>query len=184
MLDKSKILEKLRAAIQSSELILVVGSGLSVGLTNSAHRTLSWKGLVWDGLEHSKFKGKLTADQLARWQDMLDSNDMDDLLAAAELVSRKLGAPNGDLYARWLQDSFANLEPSNTKLAESFVSLARTGAPICTLNYDSLLEAMTGQETILLSDVRRATQWMRKEIQGILHLHGHWQTSRRMYSGN
>ncbi|WP_447652276.1 SIR2 family protein [Pseudomonas abietaniphila] len=176
MLDKGKIVESLRNAIHSGELILVIGSGLSVGLTGNAYPALSWKGLVDDGLEQSKSKGKLTVEQLAKWKDMLRSNDIDDLLAAAEIVGRKLGSPNGDLYARWLHDCFSNIESSNAELSDVVVSLAKSGTPMCTLNYDSLLESVTGQSTILLSDVRKSTEWMRKETSGILHLHGHWQT--------
>lgn len=52
------------------------------------------------------------------------------------------------------------------------------GIPLCTLNYDPLLEQVTGLPTINLSETNKVTDWMRckapAESPGILHIHGSW----------
>jgi hypothetical protein len=55
--------------------------------------------LIRDGFAHGVKKGRISAKQAADWKSQLDSNDLDDLLGAAEFVGRKLDAPHGDLYA-------------------------------------------------------------------------------------
>lgn len=90
-------------------------------------------------------------------------------------MGRKLGAPTGELYARWLNESFKGVAPKNNDMLQAVASISNMGIPICTLNYDSLLEVVTGLPPIVISDIRKTTEWMRGEEQGILHLHGHWQ---------
>ena len=50
------------------------------------------------------------------------------------------------------------------------------GIPICTLNYDTLLEAVTGAPTVELHETYKVNAWMRGESRSILHLHGTWQS--------
>src|SRR5690349_21677373 len=105
--------QKLTDSARRGELVAVVGTGVSIGLTNGKVPALSWKGLVTDGFAHALKKGKITAEQSARWKDQLASGDLDELLGAAEFVGRKLEAPGGDLYARWLKGVFESVKPAN-----------------------------------------------------------------------
>lgn len=168
-------LSAIKESIDKGELVVVVGTGCSLSLTNGQLPTLSWKGLVSSGLKFSLERGKITDSQFTVRSGMLDSPDIDDILSAAEFVGVKLGAPAGDLYARWLNQSFQSARPENVEMAEAIKSIASLGVPICTLNYDSLLEQVTGLPSINSVDVRKATSWMRREESGILHLHGGWQ---------
>jgi hypothetical protein len=47
--------------------------------------------------------------------------------------------------------------------------------PICTLNYDTLLERITGLPTITVNETEKMVKWMRREAAGILHRHGSWE---------
>ena len=89
-------------------------------------------------------------------------------------MGRKLDAPRGDLYARWLQNVFEHVQPVHKKMEEAVRALVAAGIPLCTLNYDAILEAVTGLPTITLSETGKVTAWMRRERPGILHLHGSW----------
>lgn len=171
----SSILNGIRDSISKGELVVVVGTGCSISLTNNEYRSLSWTGLVESGFSFAGQKGKVTSEQIGFWSNQLNSSDLDDILCAAEFVGRKLGAPNGDLYARWLNESFEGVKPENKEMLEALKHIASLGIPICTLNYDSLLEAATGLPSIVLNDARKASAWIRGEEKGILHLHGHWQ---------
>jgi hypothetical protein len=111
-----------------------------------------------------------------RGKTLLDSDDLDDLLGAAEFVGRKLDAPHGDLYARWLENVFDPVQPSNKKLESALLALHAGAVPFCTLNDDHLLERVIGLPVIKLSEINKVAAWMRRESAsvGVLHLHGSW----------
>jgi len=159
-------------AVRKGELVAIIGSGVSMGLTNGSNPNLSWNGLVLNGFSYGVKKGRITDLQAKAWRAQIDSDDLDDLLGAAEFVSRKLDAPKGDLYARWLETVFKTVEPSNTKLAKALRGLQALGIPFVTLNYDSLLERVTSLPTVNLDDITKVGEWMRREAPSILHLHG------------
>jgi hypothetical protein len=161
-------------AVRRNELVAVVGTGVSMALTGGKVPALSWKGLVRDGFAFGAKKGKITSGQVKAWKPQLESSDLDDLLGAAEFMSRKLDAPDGDLYARWLEHVFSTVKPTNKLLEEALLTLKAAGVPLCTLNYDSLLEHVTGLPAVPLNDIRAVAAWMRRESAGILHLHGLW----------
>lgn len=167
-------LENLTQSISLGELVVVVGTGVSVGLTEGKNPSLSWGGLIKSGLDYGQTKGKISASQNSAWKDHLLSSDIDDLLGAAEFMSRKLGAPDDGMYARWLQATFEGVVPEHGALANAIRLLQSLNIPICTLNYDLLLENITGLQTINMSDVDNVTSWIRKTKSGILHLHGSW----------
>ena len=96
-------IRQIAASVHKGELVAIIGSGVSMGLTKGTFPALSWKGLILDGFRYGVTKGKITEAQAKAWQPQLDSTDLDDLLGAAEFVSRKLEAPRGDMYARWLE---------------------------------------------------------------------------------
>jgi hypothetical protein len=135
---------------------------------------MSWRGLVLDGFSYAVKKGKMSPEQASKWQPQLDSSDLDEILGAAEFMSRKLGAPDSDLYARWLEDVFKSVQPANKGIENAICALHAAGVPLCTLNYDPLLELVTGLPRVILTETIRVTAWMRKETPCIVHLHGSW----------
>jgi hypothetical protein len=161
-------------AIKERKLVAVVGTGVSLALTENKFPTLSWKGLVEDGFDYGLTKGKITPVQHEAWKSQIGSNDLDDLLSAAEFMGRKLSAPNGELYIRWLANAFGQVRPENIDMQRAILTLKSAGVPICTLNYDTLLEEVTGLSTINIQDISKVTAWIRHETDGILHLHGSW----------
>ena len=165
---------RLRQAAQNDQLVVVIGTGVSLGLTNNTIPALSWKGLIRDAFEHGIKKGLVTNAQARIAEAQLESTDLDDLLAAADFISHKLGGPNGDLYARWLKQVFSGVQPSNPELAQAVDVLHRAGIPLCTLNYDLLLERITGLPSITLADTSKVYAWMQGQGEGVLHLHGSW----------
>lgn len=156
------------------ELVVIVGTGVSVGLTEGKVASVSWKGLIESGFDYGAQKGRITSAQKKAWKAQLDSTDLDDLLGAAEFVCRKLDAPNGDLFARWLEGTFKHAMPTNSALTRAILAVRNAGIPICTLNYDHLLEQVTGLPAVHLGETAKVTAWMRREVPAILHLHGSW----------
>lgn len=168
----SDSMQRIIDSAKQGKLIVVTGAGLSMGLTNGV--APSWKGLIENGFSYALNKGRMTQQQSLSWEGQLKSNDVDDLLGAAEFMGRKLGASTDPIYARWLQSEFSSITPQNAKLVSAIRTLSSLNIPICTLNYDSLLERITGLPTVLVSETTKATAWMRREYPAIFHLHGHW----------
>jgi hypothetical protein len=167
-------IDNLTDSARRGELVAIIGTGVSISLTNNKIPALSWKGLILDGFAHGVKKGKISSAQSEAWKAQLDSKDLDDLLGAAEFMGRKLDAPRGDLYARWLENVFKHVKPANKEMEDALRELHATGIPLCTLNYDSLLESVTTLPALNLAETARVGAWMRRESQGILHLHGSW----------
>ncbi len=166
--------QALQRSAASGKLIIITGAGTSLALAEPTDPAKNWKQLIGSGLQTAKVKQKITDIQFDRWNETLQSNDMDDLLATAEFVSAKLGGPGGILYSRWLADTFENMKVKLGSERDTFHKIAQRGVPICTLNYDTLLEQATGRQGINYIDKTRTMNWARREEKGILHLHGIW----------
>nr|WP_176947330.1 SIR2 family protein [Pseudomonas benzenivorans] len=160
-------------AIKRNELVVVIGTGVSIALTQNNKPELSWRGLIKNGYSHGKSIGKITDTQYESWQEFIDSDDMDELLLSAEFLGRKLGSPNGDLYARWLHNCFSEISPSNAQLQESLKKIADLRVPICTLNYDTLTESCTSLPSSDIRITHELKDWSTNK-NSILHLHGIW----------
>jgi len=127
-----------------------------------------------NGFAHGLTKGRINQKQANAWNAQLESSDLDDLLGAAEFMGRKLDAPHGDLYARWLDNVFNPVQPKNERMKQVIQGIHDARIPIGTLNFDSLLERATSLPTINLHETAKVTAWMRRDVPGILHLHGTW----------
>lgn len=158
---------QIRDSLRRGKLVAIIGTGSSGALTNGSAPALSWCGLVKDGFAYALKKGLITGPQATAWEPQLGSSDLDDLLAAAEFVGRKLGAPDGDLYARWLRVAFEHVRVTNSEMADAIRSLADANVPLCTTNYDCLLESVTELPTINFSDTMKVTSWMRRETSAV-----------------
>ena len=76
-------------------------------------------------------------------------------------MSKKLAAPNGDLYARWLENAFKSVRTGRIKSLERAIgSLHAVGVPV-PLNYDPLLERATGLPPVNFTEKVKVAAWMR-----------------------
>lgn len=98
MSPNDSAITRIKQSIAEGKLIAVVGTGISLALTSGKNSALSWKGLVENGFDYGVAKGRISSVQMDAWRAQLQSDDIDDLLSAAEFMGRKLAAPTGDLY--------------------------------------------------------------------------------------
>jgi hypothetical protein len=162
-------------SVRQRNLIVITGTGVSLALTDGKIPALSWTGLIKDGFAYGVRKGMITAEQSQSWEKQLSSDDLDEVLGAAEFMARKLDAPNGDLYARWLKGVFERVQSTNSDMKAALKAIHAAKVPLCTLNYDGLLEQVIGLPTITLSGREEVAGWMRREKPAVLHLHGSWE---------
>lgn len=170
MVTAAQAIEQLQASAKKGELIVVLGAGVSVALTD--RKAPTWLGLMKNGLAYCRTKGIFDETVQKAQLGLLDTGDFDCMLGVAEFIAKKLGGSGNALYARWLQEEFASLSATNDAMVTTFRALQKAGIPIATLNYDHLLENLTGLEPLLMDDATAVTKWLKGERQAILHLHG------------
>lgn len=159
----------------SKDTILVVGTGMSMGLTNGKYSQLNWTGLIRSGFQYAVEIGKISQSKADTWLPLLEVEPTtSDLLHVAGFLSDSLSKGGGFDYTKWLRKEFSEVEIHNQALANTVRALADAGVKICTLNYDSLLESVTSLSPVYMTDSEEVIEWFNDERKGILHLHGHW----------
>jgi tetratricopeptide (TPR) repeat protein len=158
----------LRRMIRQRQVVGVVGSGVSVATTLKAPR---WRELIRSGIEHCRTLGESDA-WCTTVGKKLELESLETLLSAAEQVHKRLRRNGGGELARWLRETFEELQPKNRSVIES---LATLDLPLVTTNYDDLIEKVTSRRHVCWTDSRNVTRFIRGDDQRVLHLHGHWE---------
>ena len=115
--------EDLRKEIAKGRVLAIVGAGISIGTTKNAP-TASWTGLLENGVDRCVAVAQPLPDGWAdRVQAEIHSGDMDDLLSAAEKISRKLGFPDGGNYRTWLRETVGTLRAEDRSVLEALHDL-------------------------------------------------------------
>ena len=157
----------LRAIIEHRQVVLVIGSGVSMATTR---RSPTWRKLIESGIEQCRLLGATS-----EWCDIatrqVQSDQPDMLLSAAELVQNKLSKDGGGEFARWLREAFEELQVEDNSVINSLHAL---NLPIVTTNYDDLIEKATSLKQATWRDKGKVSRIIRGESRHVLHLHGYW----------
>jgi tetratricopeptide (TPR) repeat protein len=162
------LVEDLREELARGEVLVVVGTGVSIQATGGAE-CAKWDGLIRNGIEYAAGRNLLTDDAARRLRNRLEKKTVKDLLGVAQKVSEALGAPDGGEFRRWLRESVGKLDLKDRSIIDAIHAL---GAPIATTNYDDLLTCDRGMEHVPWTDVPAAQEILRNHRQAVLHLHG------------
>ncbi|MEW6747682.1 MAG: tetratricopeptide repeat protein [Planctomycetota bacterium] len=168
----NRLLDDLQGQIDAGKVVAIVGAGVSVGATKG-QRVASWQGLLHNGVD---FCRDLTTTGVTEayaniLHAQIDTGDLDMMLAAAEVVSSKLGAPGGGEWRRWLRETVGQLRAEQRAVIEALRDL---GIILATTNYDGLIEEVTGLPAVSWRDGAVVERVLRGEEEGVLHLHGYW----------
>ena len=180
---KHPLRDDLRKLVAEKKVLIIVGSGVSLAATRTdrsdpsdqSSRAASWTGLLQLGVEHCcALDAKLRGKWETRVLEEIASLDLDDMLSAAEKISRKLAAPavSGEFHA-WLRATVGALTLRDDRVLAALDALQ---VPLATTNYDGLLTQVTGRPPISWDDPAAVSRFLRGDDggDGILHLHGHW----------
>ena len=164
--------DDLQRQIDAGRVVAIVGAGVSVGATKG-NPAASWQGLLHDGVDRCRElpTAGLTDASSKLLHDQIDSGDLDMMLAAAEVVSRKLGVPGGGEWRRWLRETVGELRAEQRGVIEALRDL---GITLATTNYDGLLEEVTGLPPVTWRSGAIVERVLRGAEKRILHLHGFW----------
>ena len=172
-LSMSTPLDDLEAALADPRkpVLVVIGAGVSIASTN-ANPYSSWVGLLRDGVRFcSNYVPDLPTGWAERVTAQLDRGDLVEMLGVAQQISGRLGYPNGGDYQRWLSETVGSLKATDRRLLQSIAAL---NAQIATTNYDELAEQATGKKSVTWQDSALAIQFLRADLDDVLHLHGLW----------
>jgi hypothetical protein len=151
----------LRELIAKRRVLVIVGSGVSIGATKNAEAA-SWSGLLKLGVAHCRTVNPSLDDA---WEQRLlgeiGSSDIDDTLSAAEKVSRKLQAASGGEFSRWLRETVGALALRDAAVLEALRDLQ---VPLATTNYDDLLERGAGPRRLGLRPADARREWHPRHV--------------------
>ena len=153
---------------ERSEILLIVGAGVSVATTRGAP-VASWTGLLKHGLNHCRESGFADSKWAERWQAFFEDGDPDDLVLAAQAIEEKLR--NNKDYARWLEQTIGALSPDDRSLIEAIKSL---DVGIFTTNYDDLIERVTSYQPVTWQDSLLVEKALQNDFKAVVHLHGYY----------
>ena len=171
----SELRNALATADKAQRLLVVIGSGVSIGATRGhpASPAASWKGLLELASERCVELNLRTKGWLNAKKRDLRSGDLDTYLAVASEIEDRLGAPGNGAFLAFLERSVGQLAPSADRT--TIQALAALGVPLATTNYDGLLEEVTGLRCVTWRQPAMVERILRGDDTAILHLHGHWQ---------
>lgn len=175
------MIEDLKAQIVKQRVVIFVGTGVSQGAAQTP--LAGWKGFLKAGIRlcEATQSASLPADWAQRQRAALEQGDLDEWLNVAEAISRKLVAPRGGEFRRWLRETVGALEVIQPGVIDA---LAALGAPLVTTNYDDLLEDVTRRGTITWRQDNLVTKFVQeRQLDEVLHLHGHWKDSESIILG-
>lgn len=166
------------ASIRRSGLVVVAGAGVSlqsVGHPGPFTDVAGWPGLLNHGVEHCLKHQLLAFDEaeLVRWQIKIGNNagKTDYLIEAAQRIHDSLDKRTNGRYW-WLLDSIGQLTVKEPRLIRAIQGM---GGLITTLNYDSLVEQVTGWRSVEWHQRVEVTRCMHdRERDVVIHLHGFW----------
>ena len=129
MTDQARHVQELRNLIASHEVVLVVGTGVSVSATKEAP-TASWRGLLLSGV---KWCEEMNPALRGRWaerrRDDIEHGTGAEMIAAADLITDALNALAPGEFGKWLEDEVGSLRLKDRSVLEALIAL---GLPFTT----------------------------------------------------
>jgi len=181
--------QRLIQALRSESVAVIVGTGVSIGAVGgpTAKPTATWIGLLQDGLraaaQHAGKSERWVARELEKLQEAFDEEDLSSLLAVASEVEARLEYPEHGAWAQWLRGSFEGWELADARVPEALIKLG--AGTLFTTNYDDVLQIASGGELepVAYTNERKVTRIVRGQANGIVHLHGHWDSPESVVLG-
>jgi len=161
----------LRQAIADGSAVIVVGCGVSIAASGGAEAA-QWVGLLRKGATLCRDLGERSSAWLDRQLHAINSGDVREMISAAERITEALGGPTGGEFQRWLAETVGSLEVYDPGVIEAIRDLR---VPILTTNYDTLIEDVTGADTVTWQDASRILSILNaRDLDSVVHVHGCW----------
>lgn len=145
------------------KLILLLGTGVSIAISNNSVST--WNGWLQNGLTYAD---KQEQDEITT---LLEKGTADALIAAAEALKTHLIGKGQ--YIAWMENTIGSLCPQYPALGHTIGKLMDLNTAVLTTNYDTLIEQLTGTESITYKDTKQVLKLFQgQKKDAIFHIHG------------
>ncbi|XP_064831136.1 protein FAM118B-like isoform X1 [Oncorhynchus masou masou] len=182
-LPQRKLLPSLKTK-RASELVLVIGTGVSSAVAPQVPALRSWKGLIQALLDAANDFDLLEEEESRRFQKSL--KDDKNLVHVAHDLIQKLSPRTGNVRSTFFKDCLyevfddleCKMENAGKHLLRSVLQLMESGALVLTTNFDNLLEIYAAHqgsklESLDLTDEKKVLEWAQgKRSLSVLHIHG------------
>ncbi|XP_055506128.1 protein FAM118A-like isoform X2 [Leucoraja erinacea] len=180
--QKSRKFLKSLTRKEPSELLLVIGTGVSAAVAPHIPALCSWRSCIEAVINAAEDLEVLHPSDIGEFRQKVTEDR--DLLVLAHDIIRKMSPRTGDTKPNFFQDClmevFDNLHSQiqNPMLFDAILQLMDQGTMVLTTNYDNLLEIFGQQqgkpmESIDLKCKEKVVQWARGlQKYSVLHIHG------------
>ncbi|CAM4809047.1 unnamed protein product [Rotaria magnacalcarata] len=173
-------IQKLKNDIALNQVVIFIGTGVSVYTTKREQEVSHWRGLLKDGLQRCQQSGYMEEEEFKAFSDTLESDtaDVDSYLDIADIVKYYLKLSSdlveNEIYNKWFKKTVGKLSVKNPDLVKSIGEL---GCPILTTNYDLLLERILDRKPLTWNEYQTFSMNDSLEVlkNYILHLQGYFE---------
>ena len=175
----SGLIDALKSNIAERNVVLVIGTGVSVAATGGAI-TASWAGLLRGGIDRAvTFGAGLPSGWKEHALDTLkyaeDNDYLSGILSLSDEITNALGGRDGGEFRSWLRNDIGSLKVSDSGQGKELIeAIGGLGLPITTTNYDGLIEEALARPTSTWTDSSTAQLIIQGTVSNIYHLHGYW----------
>jgi hypothetical protein len=167
-------IEQLKKELASGQVVVVVGSGVSVAACGQqlveGHKVASWTGLLEHGVDRLSAIGAAEGDEEVLLG-LIRRGKADLMINAAETITDRLKRRSEGTFRSWLADTIGQLKLQDSNLLREVAALPGV---VATLNYDHLLEQATSLPPITWQEADAVQEVLRGNRKAILHLHGEY----------
>ncbi|HEX4416908.1 MAG TPA: SIR2 family protein, partial [Kofleriaceae bacterium] len=172
------MIAKLKEDLAHGRVVTVVGTGVSLSMCFDqridGQAVASWSGLLRHGVQACKHQGIADDADAALLLAQIESGKTDFLISAAENISMRLKKRAPGVFRGWLKDTIGQLKV-NADRREVIEAVVALPGLLATLNYDNLLEAITGRQPVSWNEPDEVQEVLRgTHDPAVLHLHGHY----------
>ena len=175
MRPSSSQIDQLQREIASGQLVVVVGSGVSVAACGNqevdGHKVATWSGLLEHGVDRLIAIGAADGGE-EMLRNMIRSGITDFMISAAGMITERFKARSDGTLRSWLEETIGVLQLQDATLLQQIANLPGL---VATLNYDNLLEEVTGRPAVTWQEANAVQDVLRGTREAILHLHGEYQ---------
>jgi hypothetical protein len=166
-----KLIEDLKKAIADGarKPLIVCGAGVSIEATGG--EAPSWAELLETGIQKVLDLDPDEDDWAVYARSRLRKGRAEQWIVVADEITDRLRGPRNAEFAAWIKAQVGGLTVKSSQLLEAIASL---GCPVATTNYDDVLSKGLDALPITWDDPDQVHRFLVGDLDGILHLHGHW----------
>jgi hypothetical protein len=135
------------------------------------HKVATWSGLLEHGVDRLIAIGAADGGE-EMLRNMIRSGITDFMISAAGMITERFKARSEGTLRSWLEETIGVLQLQDATLLQQIANLPGL---VATLNYDNLLEEVTGRPATTWQEANAVQDVLRGTREAILHLHGEYQ---------